>query len=204
MIMPLLAQFATTHQLTLIPSKEQNHYPDITFISADGTKFAVDIKSTYRKSAQTVSGFTLGSFTGYFRNRQSPKNVTYPYDFYNNHFIIGIIYTQIHDNKDDNHIYTIDDIMQIKSAITDIDFIIHEKYRIATDHPGSGNTKNIGSCIKVSDLQDGTGVFANLGCDIFDDYWMNYFTHDMAKLAGFPNQPYRNLHEYLRYRDVKD
>lgn len=203
MILPILGQFASIHTLTMIPSREQNHYPDFTFISSTGMKFAVDIKSTYRKDDHTVSGFTLGAFTGYFRNRQSHKNITYPYSSYAYHFIIGIIYTQ-KDNTDIDYIYTIDDIMRIKSVITDIEFVVQEKYRIATDRPGSGNTKNIGSCNKIAELRDGTGPFASLGPELFDDYWMHYLTNEMAERAEFVTKPYNNLREYLRYRNIKD
>lgn len=71
MLFPVIVEFANTFHYQFILTEHQNHYPDITFIAADGSKFAIDFKSTYRISEQSVSGFTLGSFTGYFRQRQS-------------------------------------------------------------------------------------------------------------------------------------
>jgi len=82
------------------------------------------------------------------------------------------------------NIYTISlDIAELKrilSVIKDIEFILQEKYKIASDRPGSGNTKNIGSTTKIEELRDGTGIFSKYGVEIFDDYWMYYQTKDMA------------------------
>jgi hypothetical protein len=78
---------------------------------------------------------------------------------------------------------------------------LHEKYRIAADRAGSGNTKNIGSTVFLDRLMNGTGVFADLGVEIFDDYWMNYRTRAMAIAEGFTTQPYRNLIEYKRFKE---
>jgi len=76
MLFPVISQFALEHNYRMVLSEYQNHYPDITFIEADGTKIALDLKSTYRTGPDTVNGFTLGAFTGYFRNRKSSKNIT--------------------------------------------------------------------------------------------------------------------------------
>jgi len=48
---------------------------------------------------------------------------------------------------------------------------------------------------------NGTGVFANLGVEVFDDYWMNYRTRNMAREEGFATPPYTNLVEYKRYKE---
>ncbi|MBI1918308.1 MAG: hypothetical protein HYS12_26755 [Planctomycetes bacterium] len=37
---------------------------------------------------------TLGAFTGYFRNRTSRKNISFPYAEYGKHYILGIIYSR--------------------------------------------------------------------------------------------------------------
>lgn len=80
---------------------------------------------------------------------------------------------------------------------------MQEKYRIAVDRPGSGNTKNIGSVMKIDDLVKGKGPFAELGEEIFDDYWMYYLTKDMAQAIDLKNAPYRNLKEYKEYKGIK-
>jgi len=85
-------------------------------------------------------------------------------------------------------------------VIKDIEFILQEKYRIATDRPGSGNTKNIGSATKIEQMREGTGIFSKYAVDVFDDYWMYYLTKDMARLLELPKPPYRNIKEYFEYK----
>lgn len=204
MMFPVLQKFAIENGYEMVFSSEQNHYPDVTFITKDKKKIALDLKSTYRKNPDTVSGFTLGAFTGYFRFRDSKKNITFPYKEYSNHYILGVIYTQQENLIDENKVYSIDDLEEILSVVKDFDFIIQEKYKIAKDRPGSGNTKNMGSCVKISELKEGTGPFSKLGVKIFDDFWMNYMTNEMARGAKLKKAPYSNIREYLKYRNVKN
>ncbi len=201
MLFPKIRQFAIENNFDIVLSKEQNFYPDISFIGKNnGEKMALDIKSTYRTSETTASGFTLGAFTGYFRNRTSKKNITFPYGEYEKHYVLGIIYTKQDERVDEYKIYSVDDLKRILSVIKDIEFILQEKYKIAIDRPGSGNTKNIGSTTKMEDLRDGTGIFSKYGIEIFDDYWMYYQTKDMAQLHELPKPPYRNIKEYFEYK----
>ncbi|OQA90667.1 MAG: Type-2 restriction enzyme EcoRV [Elusimicrobia bacterium ADurb.Bin231] len=204
MMFPILQKFAKENKFQMIFCAEQNHYPDVTFITKDKKKIALDLKSTYRKNFETVSGFTLGAFTGYFRYRDSNKNITFPYDQYEKHYILGIIYTQQEELIDENKVYSIDDLEDILSVVKDFDFIVQEKYKIAKDRPGSGNTKNIGSCVKICELKEGTGPFSTLGVKVFDDYWINYMTLEMARNAKLKNQPYSNLKQYLKYRNIEN
>ncbi|MCM8774383.1 MAG: type II deoxyribonuclease [Candidatus Omnitrophica bacterium] len=92
MLFPIIQRFAQENNYKMVLSREQNYYPDISFIDETGTKIAFDMKSTYRISMNTVSGFTLGTFTGYFRDRNSTKNITFPYKQYAKHYVLGIIY----------------------------------------------------------------------------------------------------------------
>lgn len=94
MLFPHFVAFAKEHDLKLALAREQNHYPDLTFITQEGCKFAVDLKSTYRTGLETVNTMTLGAFTGYFRNRDSTKNITFPYREYSSHFVLGVIYSR--------------------------------------------------------------------------------------------------------------
>lgn len=141
----MLFKFAKDNNLQLELTKEQNFYPDITFVDNDGNLFAVDLKSSYRKTPTRINGMTLGAFTGYFRNRQSTKNVTYPYSSYKAHIVLGIIYSENDETVDERKIYTIEDLENIVSVVKDITFFVQEKWKIAIDRPESGNTKNIGS-----------------------------------------------------------
>lgn len=204
MMFPVLQKFARENSFKMIFSAEQNHYPDVTFITKSRKKIALDLKSTYRKNHEVVSGFTLGAFTGYFRFRDSKKNISFPYRQYDKHYILGIIYTQQEELIDENKVYTIDDLEHILSVVKDFDFVVQEKYKIAKDRPGSGNTKNMGSCIKISELKEGNGPFTTLGVKVFDDYWMNYMTLEMARNAKLKRPPYSNLKEYLKYRNIKN
>ncbi len=202
MMFPIIHKFSQANEYKMILSKEQNHYPDATFIDKSGNKIALDIKSTYRINSNRVSGFTLGAFTGYFRFRNSKKNITFPYNEYSKHYILGVIYTKQKEVIDERKIYTIDDLEDILSVVKDFDFIVQEKYRVAKDRPGSGNTKNIGSCVTIEELKNGTGPFSKYDVEIFDDFWMNYLTNDMARSAELEKPPYRNLNEYLGYRNL--
>lgn len=204
MMFPILEKFAKENEFEMRFCTEQNHYPDVTFITRDSHKIALDLKTTYRKDRDTVSGFTLGAFTGYFRFRDSKKNITFSYKEYSKHYILGVIYTQQENLIDENRVYSIDDLEKILSVVKDFDFIVQEKYKIAKDRPGSGNTKNIGSCVKLSELKEGNGPFSKLGIKVFDDYWINYMTLEMAKSAKLIKPPYTNLKEYLNYRNINN
>ena len=42
------------------------------------------------------------------------------------------------------------------------------------------------------------------GATIFDEYWSAYMTNDMARAAQLPKPLFRNLREYLAYRNRLD
>jgi hypothetical protein len=200
LLFPMLKTFAQKHNLFVELCPQQNFYPDITFIDKTGNKFALDIKSTYRNGENSVNGMTLGAFTGYFRNRKSCKNTKYPYSGYKGHFVLGVIYTQTTTAVDERKKYKIDDIQKIPSVINNFEFFAWPKFRIATGRPGSGNTKNIGSVNRISDLRNGTGPFHKLGEVVYDDYWMFYLTKDMARALEV-ERPYTNLKTYVEYKE---
>ena len=201
LLFPMFVEFAKKHDLGIELCPQQNFYPDLTFTHpASGQRFAVDIKSTYRTSETEVNGMTLGAFTGYFRNRDSKKNTLYPYSQYAAHFVLGVIYSKCDDAADERKQFTLDQLPQIPSVIKDFLFFAQPKFRIAAARPGSGNTKNIGSTIKIDELVHGTGPFAALGEEVYDDYWMFYLTRDMAEALG-TKRPYTNLKTYLEYKN---
>lgn len=202
MLFPYFLLFAQRHNLRVFPAPEQNYYPDITFIDAENYKYAVDLKSAYRIDDVTASGMTLGAFTGYFRERNTTKNIAFPYSSYAGHFVLGVIYTRIEVKPDEFRTHSIDELETIQSVVKDLLFFVQPKYRIAIDRPGSGNTKNIGAVNKIRSLIQGTGPFANLGEEVFDDYWMYYLTSDMARKAELSKPPYNNLKTYFSYRNI--
>ena len=199
MLFPLFHSFAQQYDYELRLTEHQNYYPDITFIAADGAKTALDLKSTYRVSKNRASGFTLGAFTGYFRQRDSTKNISFPYQDYSRHYVLGIIYSRNAIKTDERKIYKLADLDSIQSVARDFVFLLHEKWKLASDRPGSGNTKNIGSVNHIDDLVNGNGAFAEAGEHIFDDYWMNYLTADMARAID-STAPYTNLKTYWAWR----
>lgn len=200
LLFPELYEFAEKHGLKMVLAEHQNYYPDISFIDSTGNKYALDIKSTYRTTDNKINGMTLGAFTGYFRNRQSKKNITFPYASYKGHFVLGIIYSKSNKDIDERRRYSLNELENVLSVVRDIRFFVQEKYKIASDRPGSGNTKNIGSVTDVEALVNGKGPFALHGEEIFNEYWMYYMTRDMARAADLADQPYRNLQTYSEFK----
>lgn len=201
LLFPVISQFASEYGYKMVLTEHQNYYPDISFIAPDGSKIAVDFKSTYRTSSNRVSGFTLGAFTGYFRRRKTAKNITFPYAEYSAHFVLGIVYSRSDEEIDERRIYRLKELQDIVSVVNDFDFLLQEKWQIASDKPGSGNTKNIGSVKDIEQLLSGSGPFTPYGEEVFDDYWMNYLTRDMAQAIDMESPPYRNLEEYWVWRE---
>jgi hypothetical protein len=54
--------------------------------------------------------------------------------------------------------------------------------------------------VKIDQLVKGTGPFATLGKEVYDDYWMFYLTKDMAQALSV-TRPYINLKTYLEYKE---
>lgn len=203
-IFPKILEFADKHGYKIVLTKYQNYYPDVSFVSAEdeNIKFAVDFKTTYRLplAPDFCNGFTLGSHGEYFINRNSVKNIQFPYNQYLGHFCLGIIYTRsdFHD-VDETRIYKIENLRSITSVIGDFQFFIAEKWEIASDSSGSGNTANIGSINKISDILSCNGMFKNLGEEWFDDYWMNYGKITFIGDDGKPKK-ITKLKQFLEYR----
>lgn len=124
---------------------------------------------------------------------------TFAYNRYTKHYVLGVVYSRVK-GIDEQRVYDIADLSDIPSVARDFRFFLQEKYRIASDAPGSGNTRNIGSTKYLDRLIHGTGVFAKLGVEVFDDYWMNYRTRAMAREEGFEVPPYTNLKSYQVYK----
>ena len=178
-LFPLLLKFADDKGYLLVLADHQNYYPDMTFIARDdeSRKFAVDLKTTYRlpNNPENCNGFTLGSHGQYFIDRTSRKNIQFPYSEYDGHFCLGIVYDRAaKGDLDETRQYAIEDLESITSVISNMQFFVAEKWKIASDRSGSGNTANIGSIRHIEDLLAGRGVFSELGEQWFDDYWMNY------------------------------
>lgn len=203
-LFPLLLQFAEEKNYKLVLADHQNYYPDITMVSAvdESIKFAVDFKTTYRdpKNANFCNGFTLGSHGEYFTDRSSTKNIQFPYADYDGHFCLGIIYDRnIAGDLDETRMHQIDELESITSVITNIEFFVAEKWKIASDKGGSGNTANIGSIKNIDDIINGRGMFSELGERWFDDYWMNFGKITTTDRAG-KTTLIRDLRSFVEFR----
>lgn len=198
-LIPRLDEFARRNGMTLELPSAQNYYPDLTFCDEEGHLFAVDFKSSYYDGDDKVNGLTLGSYWGYFRNREAKKNTDHPYGEYQCHLVLGMLYRQSVADVNEKLVYGVDELCVIKSVIENFIFFVQPKWRIASDRPGSGNTRNIGGIVDIGKLIAGEGPFAELGEDVFDDYWMNFFNAADARNAGIGKPRYHDLPTYKRY-----
>lgn len=178
-LFPKILAFAQEHGYKVVLAEHQNYYPDISFVKAEdeSIRFAVDFKTTYRnpKKPHLCNGFTLGSHGEYFENRSSTKNIQFPYGSYSGHYCLGIIYDRVDGATiDETKSHSVNDLQSIASVVKNFQFFVVEKWQIASDKGGSGNTANIGSIKNIEHIVAGRGMFSKLGEKWFDDYWMNY------------------------------
>lgn len=170
--------------------------------SDESIRFAVDFKTTYRnpKKPYLCNGFTLGSHGAYFENRTSTKNIQFPYGSYTGHFCLGIIYNRAAGATiDETKAYGIGELHSIASVASHFQFFVTEKWKIASDKGGSGNTANIGSINNIADIIRGHGMFSQLGEDWFDAYWMNYKKITVQdKIGG--TRKISTLAEFVEYK----
>jgi hypothetical protein len=203
-LFPKILKFAEQYGYKIVLADYQNYYPDISFVNKvdENIKFAVDFKTTYRNpdNPQACNGFTLGSHGEYFINRSSAKNIQFPYKEYLGHFCLGIIYDRADASDiDETRSYAIDDLKSIVSVVKNFDFFVTEKWKIASDRGGSGNTANIGSINNIQDIKSEKGMFSLLGENWFDDYWMNYNKISIVGNDG-KTETIRNLYDFVAYR----
>ncbi|MCY4420841.1 MAG: restriction endonuclease [Gammaproteobacteria bacterium] len=204
-LFPKILEFSQRHGYRIVLPEHQNHYPDISFVKSDdeSVKFAVDFKTTYRNpdKAYLCNGFTLGSHGEYFQNRDSTKNIRFPYKSYAGHFCLGIIYDRIENTAiDETRPHKLEELQAIKSVVGNFQFFVAEKWKIASDKRGSGNTANIGSINRIMDIINGDGMFSQLGEDWFDEYWINFNKITIPDNKG-GTKKINNLKEFVAYRN---
>jgi hypothetical protein len=104
-------------------------------------------------------------------------------------------------NEGPQHRYrvtSVDNLRSIASVVRDFQFFVCEKWRLASDRQGSGNTANIGSITHIDDILAGHGVFAKLGEEWFDEYWMNYGVTTRMKKGKAT--PIRSIEDFLDFK----
>ena len=142
-----VALYADEIGLKLREPPKQNHTPDFTLMESDEDKFkiAIDVKTTYRTEGRKFS-YTLGSDTSYIHPVSESKNITYPYSDDAEHWMIGFVYRRTVEKRIANpNIYSFDDLTDLQVPFKDVRVFVKEKWNIASDKAGSGNTANIGS-----------------------------------------------------------
>jgi hypothetical protein len=161
---------------TLYEAAFQNQYPDFTIDlnDEDNTRIAIDVKSTYRINDNRLNGMTLGAYSGtsYFVNRDSTKNIRFPYSTYCSHLVLGIIYDRVEIEQNAFQINALEDIDEMVSPVQNMAFFIQPKWAIASRRSGSGNTTNIGCTTVLDEVINGNGPFDSE--HEFDEFWMAY------------------------------
>lgn len=134
-------------------------YPEITAIGGKfgNKKIAIDIKTARRICENRISGFTVGSFTGYFLYPEKKMpGCKFPYGEFNEHWVIGFIYTW-NPNADS------------LNMVSNVEVIVQPKWKIASKSTGTGTTFAIGSIKEIDKLKKGEGVFKSE--EEFEVYW---------------------------------
>lgn len=204
-LFPQILQFAKANGYKVVLAEHQNYYPDISFVKAsdETVRFAVDFKTTYRipKKPHLCNGFTLGSHGKYFEHRTSTKNIQFPYGSYAGHFCLGIIYDRTEGATiDETQSVNLNELHSIASVVKNFHFFVTEKWKIASDKGGSGNTANIGSINNIADIVNGRGMFSKLGEHWFDEYWMNYKKITVQDGKG-DTKKIATLKEFVEYKN---
>lgn len=177
---PLIVKVAEEHGYIVTEPTVQNHYPDFTLVPKEGNLqdpkgcIALDIKTTYRRPNQKRFAYTLGGYTSFIKAETPTKNIVFPFSSYDSHWVIGFVYTRVAEKKAaDAKLYQVSEIEQIASPYEDVKVFVQEKWRIAGDAAGSGNTTNIGSIYGTyEDFVAGKGIFENE--EEFLSYWRGY------------------------------
>lgn len=204
----ILQEIAEENGFILQPAKQQTNYPDFTFMKnlTDTKKIAVDIKTTYRAFKSNGEpkkySFTLGSYRSFMRN--GTKNIEFPYNEYEKHYVIGFVYTR-NEKATEGQMHYIQDIRHLEVPYKDVEVFVQEKYKIAGEKPGSGNTENIGS-YKTNNMEyliNGEGPFSDLGVEVYEEYWAGYPKYRTSE------KEYTSIEEYFGWcekqeRDVTD
>ncbi len=192
---PAVYSVASRFGYDVVEPEKQNHYPDFTFHRdpADDDKIAVDVKTTYRGNNASKFRYTLGSYTSFMRDVNGRKNIVFPFGKYIRHIVIGFVYNRVSQEKTAAlRSYRIDELIDIPLPFSNLKFFVKEKWRIAGDHAGSGNTTNIGSINgTLADFREGNGPFESE--DEFLEYWRSY-GRTAAERVDFSNiEEFRQL-----------
>jgi hypothetical protein len=195
MVRPVIYNLADKYDKEVKEARAQNYYPDFTIMENedDESKYAVDVKTTYKEKESHTAKFTLGSYTSFMREGNETKNIEFPYPKYSEHWIVGFVYIRESPDKDQANIFSLDDLNQIPTPFSDVRHFVSPKWKIAGDKAGSGNTANIGSIRgNIEDFRDENGVFNSES--EFLEYWRNY-----ERTASEREDKYSDIEEFREW-----
>ena len=113
---------------------------------------------------------------------------------------MGIIYSRANrSDVNETKTHEVGDLRSIVSVVRDFQFFVAEKWKIASDKSGSGNTANIGSIKNIDDILNEYGMFSKLGESWFDDYWVNYNKITVMDRSG-SSKKIASLQDFVEYR----
>ena len=190
---PTITKVALSHGYEVEEPRSQNFYPDFTLkpIGQSDGFLAFDVKTTYRKNKSGTFSFTLGGYTSFIRTNTPTKNIVHSFEKYASHYIVGFVYTRLaHGKSGEARIFSPSNVSDIPLPYVDVDVFVREKWRIAGDVAGSGNTTNIGSIVgNIDDFRNGPGIFVSER--EFLNYWRSYgrtaATRNYANIKQFRN-----------------
>lgn len=120
-------------------------------------KIAIEFKTARRKRPNESSRMSLGSCAGYFLYpSEKRRGCRFPYGEFSEHWVVGFIYTW---NPEADS----------SQMVSDIEIIVHPKWRIASRSTATGDTAAIGSVTNIANLKAGEGEFKSE--DEFEEYW---------------------------------
>lgn len=134
-------------------------YPEMTVFGGklETGKTAIDVKTTRRVSKNRVSGFSIGSYAGYFTHPdQKLPGCKFPYGEFKDHWVIGFVYTW---NPDVNSLH----------MVSDIEVIVNRKWKLASKSTATGTTFAISSVRDLNALRAGKGDFNSP--QEFENFW---------------------------------
>lgn len=195
-------------------------------------KFALDIKTTFRRNDKTAGftlgshggyfkerdmdkniQFPYNQYTGHYclgviYSRTDVSDDLAKAEIYQVQELqeesrkIGTSYETPNKKVGERSVTTVKNLKSITSVIKDFDFFAAEKWKIASDKQGSGNTANIGSIFDIDDLKNENGIFSKLGEEWFDEYWINHGSATMVK-DGKPTK-ITTLKDFLVFKGRTD
>lgn len=145
----------------VLEAENTRQYPDLTIKNGDFANeiVALDVKTSRRINDKQISGFTIGSYAGYFRSPgRSMPGCRLPYGAYTQHWIAGFIYDW-NDNAD------------TLNMVSSIEYVFQEKWRMASKTTGTGTTTAIASIRNIDKIRRGMGDFNSE--EEFLSYWRN-------------------------------